>query len=226
MIRVVVADDQALVRAGFRSMLERQDDIVVVGEAADGVEAVEAAESLRPDVMCMDIRMPNRDGIEATRRIVNGSAGTRVLILTTFDVDRYVYDALVAGAGGFLLKDAPPELLVDAVRTIAAGEALLAPSVTRRLVETFVSQPPPGEDRPAQLEALTEREIDVLRQIAAGRSNAEIGTELYLSEATVKTHVTRILGKLQLRDRVQAVVLAYELGLVRPGQRGDQPSRS
>ena len=219
MIRVIVADDQALVRAGFRSMLERQDDIVVVGEAADGVEAVEAAESLRPDVMCMDIRMPNRDGIEATRQIVNSSVGTRVLILTTFDVDRYVYDALVAGAGGFLLKDAPPELLVDAVRTIAAGEALLAPSVTRRLVETYVSQPPPGEERPAKLDALTDREIDVLRQIAAGRSNAEIGAELYLSEATVKTHVTRILAKLQLRDRVQAVVLAYELGLVRPGQR-------
>ena len=201
-------------------MLERQDDIAVVGEAADGVEAVEAAQSQQPDVICMDIRMPNLDGIEATRRITNTSVDTRVLILTTFDVDRYVYDALLAGAAGFLLKDAPPERLVEAVRTIAAGEALLAPSVIRRLVETYVAQPPPGEDRPAQLDALTEREIDVLRQIAAGRSNAEIGSELYLSEATVKTHVTRILAKLQLRDRVQAVVVAYELGLVRPGQRG------
>ena len=199
-------------------MLERQDDIAVVGEAADGVEAVSAAESMRPDVVCMDIRMPNLDGIEATRRITSRSLDTRVLILTTFDVDRYVYDALLAGAGGFLLKDSPPERLVEAVRTIASGEALLAPSVTRRLVETYVSQPPPGDERPTQLDALTEREVDVLRQIAAGRSNAEIGAELFLSEATVKTHVTRILAKLQLRDRVQAVVLAYELGLVRPGR--------
>jgi len=189
----------------------------VVGEAADGLEAVAAAESARPDVVCMDIRMPNLDGIEATRRIAGSTPETRVLILTTFDVDRYVYDALVAGAAGFLLKDAPPERLVEAVRTIAAGEALLGPSVTRRLVETYVAQPP-GDDRPAQLKALTEREVDVLREIAAGRSNAEIGRELFLSEATVKTHVTRILAKLQLRDRVQAVVLAYELGLVRPGQ--------
>lgn len=218
MIRVLVADDQALVRAGFRSMLERQDDIVVVGEAADGLEALSATESTRPDVVCMDIRMPNLDGIEATRRIARSLPDTRVLILTTFDVDRYVYDALLAGAAGFLLKDAPPERLVEAVRTIAIGEALLAPSVTRRLVETYVAQPPPGDERPGQLATLTEREVDVLREIAAGRSNAEIGRELYLSEATVKTHVTRILAKLQLRDRVQAVVLAYELGLVRPGQ--------
>ena len=218
MIRVVVADDQALVRGGFRSMLDRQDDIEVVGEAADGTEALTLVETTSPDVVCMDIRMPNLDGIEATRRIAQRNEVPRILILTTFDADRYVYDALLAGAAGFLLKDSPPELLVSAVRTIAAGEALFAPSVTRRLVESYVNQPPPGSDRPTALATLTERELDVLREIAAGRSNIEIGQQLYLSEATVKTHVTRILTKLHLRDRVQAVVLAYELGVVRPGR--------
>ena len=218
MIRVVVADDQALVRAGFRSMLDRQDDIEVVGEAADGAEAVALVATANPHVVCMDVRMPNLDGIEATRRIAQQNGGPRILILTTFDVDRYVYDALAAGAAGFLLKDSPPELLVSAVRTIAAGDALFAPSVTRRLVESYVTQPPPGQDRPPALATLTDRELDVLREIAAGRSNTEIGQQLYLSEATVKTHVTRILTKLQLRDRVQGVVLAYELGLVRPGR--------
>jgi len=218
MIRVLVADDQALVRGGFRSMLDRQDDIEVVGEAADGAEALALVEATGPDVVCMDIRMPNVDGIEATRRIAKHNGIPRILILTTFDADRYVYDALLAGAAGFLLKDSPPELLVRAVRTVAAGDELFAPSVTRRLVENYVTQPPPGSERPEALAALTERELDVLRQIATGRSNAEIGQQLYLSEATVKTHVTRILTKLQLRDRVQAVVLAYELGLVRPGR--------
>jgi DNA-binding NarL/FixJ family response regulator len=221
MIRVVVADDQALVRGGFRSILDRQSDVEVVGEAADGAEAVALVETAEPDVVCMDIRMPNVDGIEATRRIASRDVATRVLILTTFDADRYVYDALRAGAAGFLLKDSPPELLVSAVRTVAAGEELFAPSVTKRLVENFVSQPPPGTDVPPVLTVLTDRELDVLRQIAAGLSNAEIGRHLFLSEATVKTHVTRILTKLQLRDRVQAVVLAYEQGFVRAGRPGD-----
>jgi len=219
MIRVLVVDDQALVRAGFRSILDRQDDIEVVAEAADGAEAIVQVEALHPDVVCMDIRMPNLDGVQATRRLTAAVESPRVLILTTFDLDRYVYDALAAGAAGFLLKDAPPERLVEAVRTIAAGDALLGPSVVRRLVETYVAQPPPGEELPPALAALTDREMDVLRHLAAGRSNAEIGRALYLSEATVKTHVTRVLAKLQLRDRVQAVVLAYETGLVRPGAR-------
>ena len=216
MISVVVADDQALVRAGFRSILDRQPDIEVVGEAGDGAEAVDVVRRVAPDVVCMDIRMPTVDGIEATRRVVSQSSA-RVLILTTFDLDRYVYDALVAGAGGFLLKDAPPERLVEAVRTVAAGESLLAPAVMRRLIEAYTAAPPPETGLPPALAPLTEREVDVLREIAAGHSNAEIAAQLYLSEATVKTHVTRILTKLGLRDRVQAVVTAYELGLVRPG---------
>jgi DNA-binding NarL/FixJ family response regulator len=216
-IRVVVADDQALVRAGFRSILDRQPDLEVVAEAEDGAAAVAAAAGA--DVVCMDIRMPTMDGIEATRRIARSGAESRVLILTTFDADRYVYDALAAGAAGFLLKDAPPERLVEAVRTVAAGEALFAPSVVRRLVEAYVLQPPPGDELAPALGVLTERELDVLRELAAGRSNREIGAALYLSEATVKTHVTRILTKLGLRDRVQAVVAAYELGLVRPATR-------
>jgi DNA-binding NarL/FixJ family response regulator len=222
-IRVVVADDQTLVRAGFRSILDRQPDVEVVGEAGDGAEAVEVVRRTRPDVVCMDIRMPRLDGIEATRRIA-GEA--RVLILTTFDLDHYVYDALRAGASAFLLKDAPPEQLADAVRTLARGDSLFAPSVVRRLVEAYVTQPAPIADRQdSTLAALTDREVDVLREIAAGRSNAEIATALYLSEATVKTHVTRILAKLGLRDRVQAVVLAYELGVVRPGRRPGAGSR-
>jgi DNA-binding NarL/FixJ family response regulator len=216
-IRVVVADDQALVRAGFRSILDRQDGIEVVADAADGAEAITAATALQPDVVCMDIRMPVMDGLEATRRIGPSCPDTHVLILTTFDVDQYVYEALLAGAAGFLLKDAPPERLVEAVRTVARGDALLGPTVVRRLVETYVAQPPMADGVPPRLAQLTERELDVLRQLAAGRSNVEIGQALFLSEATVKTHVTRVLAKLQLRDRVQAVVAAYETGLVRPG---------
>jgi DNA-binding NarL/FixJ family response regulator len=218
-IRTLIADDQALVRAGFRSILDRQPDIEVVAEAADGAEAASASRELRPDVVCMDIRMPEVDGLEATRRICQELDATRVLMLTTFDLDRYVYDSLAAGASGFLLKDAPPERLIEAVRTVAAGEALFAPSVVRRLVESYVEQPPPGDDVPTALALLTDRELDVLRELATGKSNVEIGQQLFLSEATVKTHVTRILAKLQLRDRVQAVVLAYEVGLTRPARR-------
>jgi DNA-binding NarL/FixJ family response regulator len=217
MIRVLIADDQALVRGGFRSILAGQDDIEVVGEAEDGNQAVELVEQLRPDVVLMDIRMPGLDGIEATRRLAARGVATRVLMLTTFDVDEYVYEAMKAGASGFLLKTAPPRQLADAVRTIAAGDALLAPSVTRRLVEQFVRRPPPGTTVPAGLEDLTDRERDVLKLLARARSNAEIAAELVVSEATVKSHVNRILTKLKLRDRTQAVVLAYESGLVEPG---------
>jgi DNA-binding NarL/FixJ family response regulator len=217
MIRVLIADDQALVRGGFRSILDGQDDIEIVGEAEDGAEAVEAAARLRPDVVLMDVRMPGVDGIEATRRIVALGLDARVLVLTTFDVDDYVYEAMKAGASGFLLKTAPPRQLAEAVRTIAAGDALLAPSVTRRLVEQFVKRPPPGAEVPSGLETLTERELDVLRVLARARSNAEIAAELFVSEATVKSHVNRLLGKLGLRDRAQAIVLAYESGLVEPG---------
>jgi DNA-binding NarL/FixJ family response regulator len=218
-IRVVVADDQALVRAGFRSILDRQDGIEVVADVGDGVEAVAACSSLQPDVVCMDIRMPTMDGLEATRRIVPACPSTRVLVLTTFDVDQYVYEALSAGASGFLLKDAPPERLAEAVRTVARGDALFGPTVVRRLVESYVVQPPAADGVPASLTHLTDRELEVLRELAAGRSNVEIGRALFLSEATVKTHVTRVLAKLGVRDRVQAVVAAYESGLVRPGTR-------
>ena len=218
MIRVLIADDQALVRGGFRSILEGQDDIEVVGEAEDGAATVDATLRLLPDVVLMDIRMPGMDGIEATRRLAARGSASRVLVLTTFDVDDYVYEAMKAGASGFLLKTAPPRQLADAVRTVAAGEALLAPSVTRRLVEQFVRRPPPGAAVPPGLEALTERELDVLRLLARALSNAEIAGELVLSEATVKSHVNRILGKLDLRDRAQAIVLAYESGLVEPGE--------
>jgi DNA-binding NarL/FixJ family response regulator len=214
-IRVVLVDDQALVRGGFRSILDRQDDVAVVGEAADGAEALAVCARERPDVVCMDVRMPGMDGIAATRHLVQQSAPPRVLVLTTFDLDQYVYDALRAGASGFLVKDAPPERLVAAVRSVAAGEELFAPTVLRRLVEAYVREPP---DEPGDVLApLTERERDVLRAMAAGLTNAEIAAELYLSPATVKTHVARILPKLGLRDRVQAVVLAYECGLVRRG---------
>jgi DNA-binding NarL/FixJ family response regulator len=216
-IRVLIADDQALVRGGFHSILAGQDDIEVVGEAEDGQQAVEAVEQLRPDVVLMDIRMPGIDGIEATRRIVARGLPARVLVLTTFDVDDYVYEAMKAGASGFLLKTAPPRQLAEAVRTIAAGDALLAPSVTRRLVEQFVRRPPPGAAVPPGLEELTERELDVLKLLAQALSNAEIAETLVVSEATVKSHVNRILGKLDLRDRAQAIVLAYESGLVQPG---------
>jgi DNA-binding NarL/FixJ family response regulator len=215
-IRVLIADDQALVRGGFRMILEAQKDIEVVGEAADGREAVAQARELRPDVVLMDIRMPEVDGIEATRRLSDNDS-TRVLMLTTFDLDEYVYEAMKAGASGFLLKDVRPEQLAEAVRVVAAGEALLAPAITRRLIEEFVSRPAPGSGMPAEISGLTDRELEVLKLVARGLSNAGIASTLFLSEATVKTHVTHILAKLHVRDRVQAVVLAYESGLVRPG---------
>jgi DNA-binding NarL/FixJ family response regulator len=217
-ISVLLVDDQALVRSGFRLIIDAQDDMEVVGEAGDGRVAIDEAARLHPDVVLMDVRMPEVDGIAATRSIVGERPAARVLVLTTFDEDRIVYDAMKAGASGFLLKSAPPAQFVDAVRTVAAGEALLAPSVTRRLVEDFVRRPPPGEASSERLSDLTERELEVLTLIGRGRSNAEIAGDLFVSGATVKTHVNRILSKLGLRDRVQAVVLAYETGLVRPGE--------
>ena len=218
MIRVLLADDQALVRGGFGSILAGQPDMDVVGEAADGAEAVELALATCPDVVVMDIRMPRLDGITATRVLLerHGSPA-RVLMLTTFSEETYVYDALRAGASGFLLKSAPPRELAGAIRTVAGGDALLAPEITRAMIENFVHQPRPGSAMPAAVSALTPRELEVLGLIARGRSNSEIAAGLFLSEPTVKTHVTRILAKLQLRDRVHAVVLAYECGLVRPG---------
>jgi DNA-binding NarL/FixJ family response regulator len=217
-IRVLIADDQALVRGGFRMILDAQKDIEVVGEAADGLEAVAKTQELRPDVVLMDIRMPVLDGLEATRRLSGGERSPRVLMLTTFDLDEYVYAAMKAGASGFLLKDVRPEQLAEAVRVVSAGEALLAPAITQRLIEEFVRRPPPGSAAPAELADLTERELEVLKLIARGLSNAEIASRLFLSGATVKTHVTHVLGKLGLRDRVQAAVLAYESGLVQPGE--------
>jgi len=216
-ITTLIVDDQALVRGGLRAMLEAKDDIDVVGEAADGAEAVEQARLRHPDVVLMDIRMPRMDGIEATRRLVSGPTPPKVLILTTFDVDEYVYEAMRAGAAGFLLKDTAPAKLAEGVRTVAAGEALLAPTVTRRLVEHFVRRPTMGSAAAETFAELTARELDILRHVARGLSNREIASTLFLSEATVKTHVTRILGKLDLRGRVQAVVLAYESGLIEPG---------
>jgi DNA-binding NarL/FixJ family response regulator len=220
-IRVLIVDDQALVRTGFRMIVEAEDDVTVVGEAADGEEGLRLVESARPDVVLMDIRMPKLDGVEATRRIVAGRDGDapRVLILTTFDLDEYVVEALRAGASAFLLKDAPPEELVAAIRTVHAGDAVVAPRVTRRLLDRFASVLPAATvpDAPPALASLTEREREVLTLIARGLSNAEIASELYVSETTVKTHVGHVLTKLGLRDRVQAVVLAYETGLVRPG---------
>jgi len=217
-ISVLLVDDQELVRSGFRLIVDAQDDMEVVGEAADGRAGIDEAARLHPDVVLMDVRMPEVDGIAATRSIVGERPEARVLVLTTFDEDRIVYDAMKAGASGFLLKSAPPAQFVDAVRTVAAGEALLAPSVTRRLVEDFVRRPPPGEGSSERLADLTEREREVLTLIGRGSSNAEIAADLFVSGATVKTHVNRILSKLGLRDRVQAVVLAYETGLVRPGE--------
>jgi DNA-binding NarL/FixJ family response regulator len=216
MIRVLIADDQALVRGGFASILSTQDDIEVAGEAADGARAVELCRRLQPDVVLMDIRMPVLDGIAATRA-VTGHGYSRVLILTTFDLDEYVYSALKAGASGFLLKDSPAEELPAAVRTVAAGQALLAPSVTRKVIEEYVRIPAPGASLPDAVQALTDRERAVLKAMGAGLSNAEIGRRLYLAEATVKTHVTHVLAKLGLRDRLQAAVYAYECGLIRPG---------
>jgi DNA-binding NarL/FixJ family response regulator len=218
-IRVLIADDQALVRDGFGMILDAQPDIEVVGAAADGSEAIEQARALRPDVVLMDIRMPGVDGIEATRRLLaDGDRAPRVLMLTTFDENEYVYEAMKAGASGFLLKDVRREELVNAVRVIAAGEAMLAPALTRRLIEDFVRRPPPGAAPSGALAELTERESEVLRLVARGLSNGEIASELVVSEATVKTHVARILSKLGLRDRIQVVVLAYESGFVQPGE--------
>ena len=219
-IRVLIADDQPLMRTGFRMILDAEPDLEVVGEAADGAEAVRLAAGARADVVLMDVRMPGMDGIEATRRLAGDGVQdpVRVLILTTFDLDEYVLSALRAGASGFLLKDVPPEDLVDAIKVVAAGDALLAPSVTRRLLDRFAaSLPDPAATRPAALDTLTARELEVLGLVARGMSNAEIAEHLVVSETTVKTHVGRVLAKLNLRDRVQAVVLAYETGIVRPG---------
>jgi DNA-binding NarL/FixJ family response regulator/class 3 adenylate cyclase len=213
-LRILIADDQALVRAGFRMILDAEDDIDVVGEASSGQEAMDEVRRLGPDLVLMDVRMPEMDGIEATRRLLSdGGTETKVVMLTTFDMDEYVYEALRAGASGFLLKDVPPEQLVEGIRAVGSGEALLAPSITKRVIEEFVRRPP-ARPAPPQLAELTERELEVLRQVARGLSNAEIAEELVVSETTVKTHVSHILMKLELRDRVQAVVFAYESGVV------------
>jgi DNA-binding NarL/FixJ family response regulator len=210
-IRVLVVDDQSMIRAGFRMLLSGEEDIEVVAEASNGLEAVDKAARYRPTVVLMDIRMPELDGLEATRRILAADEEARILILTTFDLDEYVYEALRAGASGFVLKDEPPEQLLAAIRTVAGGSALLSPAVTKRVIERFTRMAHPAP--PKELGDLTERELDVFRLVARGRSNAEIARELYISETTVKTHITHILQKLHLRDRVQAVVLAYETGL-------------
>jgi DNA-binding NarL/FixJ family response regulator len=215
-IHVVLADDQALVRGGFRMILDAEPDIEVVADANDGAEAVSLVERLEPEIVLMDVQMPGVDGIEATRRIVASGSEARVIVLTTYDVDEYVFAALRAGASGFLLKDVRPTELVDAVRVVAGGDALLAPTVTRRLLDRLIEATPEAEAPPADLDVLTERERDVLRLVALGLSNAEIATRLEVTEATVKTHVSAVLRKLRLRDRVQAVVLAYDLRLVRP----------
>lgn len=216
MTTILLADDQELVRTGLRQILSAEDDLEVAGEVADGARAVELARTLRPDVVLMDIRMPGMDGIEATRRITSAVPGTKVVMLTTFDRSQLVYDSLLAGASGFLLKDAPGEQLASAVRAVARGEELLAPRITRRLIEEFTR--PGRQGPPAGYDRLTERETEVLELVARGRSNAEIAAELYVGIQTVKTHVARLLAKLGLRDRVQVVVLAYEHGLVRPGE--------
>ncbi|HLB17692.1 MAG TPA: response regulator transcription factor [Gaiellaceae bacterium] len=220
MIRILIADDQELVRTGFRVVLDAEPDLEVIGEADDGLAAIEAAETLRPDVVLMDIRMPNLDGIEATRRIAARAGSPRILILTTFDLDHYVYEALRAGASGFLLKDARAAELRQAVRTVASGDSLLSPAITRRLIESYTRRPPPSLN-PAPLADLTPRELEVLRHLARGLSNSEIAGELVVGDATIKTHVARIFSKLDLHDRAQAVVLAYESGLVQPG--GNEP---
>ena len=217
---VLIADDQALMRAGFRMILEAEPDLEVVGEATTGGEAVTEAGRLRPDVVLMDVRMPEMDGIEATRRLLDGNDDTKIVMLTTFDMDEYVYEAFRAGASGFLVKDVPPEQLVAGIRSVASGDALLAPSVTRRLIQEYVQRPPVGGTRPPppELGRLTARELEVLRMMARGLSNTEIAAELFVSETTVKTHVAHVLAKLVVRDRVQAVVYAYESGAVLPGE--------
>jgi DNA-binding NarL/FixJ family response regulator len=215
-IRVLLADDQTLVRDGFRSIIEHEADLEVAGEATDGREAIEQARALRPDVVLMDIRMPVLDGLEATRRLLTDPNPPRILILTTFDLNEYVYEALTIGASGFLLKDVRAGELTEAIRTVANGESLLSPAITRRLIEQYVRRPAPGT-LPTEIHALTERELDVLKLLARGLSNAEIAEQLYLGTSTVKSHVNRILTKLDRRDRVQAVVLAYESGLIQPG---------
>jgi DNA-binding NarL/FixJ family response regulator len=216
-IRVLIVDDQALVRAGFRMILEAQPDIEVVAEAGDGAVAIDEARRLRPDVILMDIRMPGLDGIAATRRLTESGSGSRVVILTTYDMDEYVFDALAAGASGFLLKHVPPEELVHGVRVAAAGDALLAPSITKRLIEEFARQRAPVRSTGTDLGTLTEREREVMRLLGRGMTNPEIARELKVGEATVKTHVAHVLDKLGLRDRVQAVIFAYEVGLIKPG---------
>jgi DNA-binding NarL/FixJ family response regulator len=217
-IRVLVADDQSMVRAGFRMLLSGEEDIEVVAEAANGLEAVEKAARFEPTIVLMDIRMPELDGLQATKRILAADKAARILILTTFDLDEYVYEALRAGASGFVLKDDPPEQLLAAVRTVAGGDALLSPAITKRVIKQFIRMP--QTTPPTELDDLTERELDVFRLIARGLTNAEIGRELYISDTTVKTHITHILQKLNLRDRVQAVVLAYESGIFENGARG------
>ncbi len=218
MIRILIADDQELVREGLRLILEAEPDLQVVAEAGDGEQAVRRSAQHRPDVICMDVRMPGMGGIEATRRICAATGGPRVLMLTTFDLDSYVYEALRAGASGFLLKDSPRRHLVHAVRSVAAGDALLDPSLTQRLIQDFVARPPVSAGRPDRLRGLTTRELEVLELVARGLSNSAIAAELVLGETTVKTHVGSLLAKLRVKDRVQLVVLGYEFGLVRPGQ--------
>lgn len=223
-IKVLVCDDQALVRSGFRMILEARPDLEVVGEAEDGPQAVDLAGQTDPDVILMDVRMPQMDGVEATRRILAAGSRARVIVLTTYDIDEYVFDAIRAGASAFLLKDVQPTQLVEAIRVVAAGDALLAPSVTRRLLERFAQNLPDNRRLPDVVAELTERELEVLRLLASGLSNSELATRLFVSEATVKTHVSNLLHKLSLRDRVQAVILAYEAGLVRPGAGGPSSS--
>jgi DNA-binding NarL/FixJ family response regulator len=215
-VRVLIADDEKLMRSGLRAILAAEADIEVAGEAGDGLEAIASAERLRPDVVLMDVRMPNLDGLAATERLLTRMKDVRVVMLTTFDLDEYVYEALRAGASGFVLKDAPADQLLTAIRVVAQGEALLAPSITRRLIAEYARRPR-AAGRPEQLGELTERELDVMRLMAGGLSNAEIAEHLIVGEATIKTHVSRILAKLELRDRTQVVVLAYESGLVQPG---------
>ena len=216
-IRVLIVDDQALVRAGFRMILEAQPDLEVVGEAGDGSAAIDAVRTLRPDVVLMDVRMPGIDGIEATRRLTEAGVPGKIVILTTYDLDEYVFDALAAGASGFLLKHVPPEELVRGVRVAASGEALLAPSITKRLIEEFAKQRAPVRASGTDLKTLTDREREVLTLLGRGLSNPEIARDLKVGEATVKTHVAHVLDKLELRDRVQAVIFAYEIGLIKPG---------